>query len=167
MFIPLYLFILIELTFVSIGDFKTRKISNWWSILNISFFILLLFIFPEEFPFSWNTLIYSGSFLLMGFILFAVKVMGGGDAKFLATFILLIPEKLHLLFFESLFSSTIVFAGFFTLKNIMKNRKDIAAYMRSFYFKGVKSFFGTKFAYAPVILLAWVLIGIDFFNLLK
>jgi prepilin peptidase CpaA len=150
---------------VSIGDLRTRKIPNIWSLLNISFYILLLLLFPQNFEFHIESLILSGSFLLTGFILFVFKVMGGGDAKYLSTSALLVPHELLWLYLEYLLISTLIFASFFFLRNLFVNKRDIAHYLRSFYLKGVKNFFGTKFAYAPVILLAWILIGIDYFKI--
>ena len=164
MILTLYIFILIQLTLVSVGDLRTRKIPNIWSLLNISFFILLLLLFPQNFEFHIESLILSVSFLLIGFTLFIFKVMGGGDAKYLSTTALLIPYSLMWLYLEYLLIATLLFACFFFIRNIFMNRKDISHYLRSFYLKGVKNFFGTKFAYAPVILLAWILLGIDFFN---
>jgi prepilin peptidase CpaA len=166
MITTLYLFILIQLTLVSIGDLRTRKIPNIWSLLNISFYILLLLLFPTTFEFHIESLILSGGFLVTGFVLFVCKVMGGGDAKYLSTSSLLIPYELLWLYLEYLLIATLLFASYFFLRNLFVNKKDIAHYLRSFYLKGVKNFFGTKFAYAPVILLAWILLGLDFFKII-
>jgi prepilin peptidase CpaA len=162
-----FIFLIIQLLFVSLLDAKYRKISNNWSLLNIGIYLLFIIFFPSILSFEWQTLILSGAFLVLGFMLFLLKIMGGGDAKYLTTFTLLIPVKLHLLFLEYLLIGTILFAGFFFIKNIIQNRSDIINYLRSFYLQGVKSFFGTKFAFAPVILVAWILLGLDiYFNLI-
>lgn len=167
MILTIYFFVLIQLIFVSIGDLRTRKIPNIWSLLNISFYILLLLLFPDSFKFHYQSIVLSIVFLLIGFSLFVLKVMGGGDAKYLSTSALLVPYGVMWTYLEYLFMSTFLFASFFFLKNLVINRKDISSYLRSFYLKGVKSFFGTKFAYAPVILVAWIFLGIKYFNLIE
>ncbi len=163
----LYLFLLIQLVFVSLLDAKYRKISNNWSLLNIALYLGFIIFLPSVLPFAWSTLVLSGAFLCFGFTLFVFKIMGGGDAKYLTTFALLIPIELHQLFLEYLFVGTILFAGFFFIRNVIKNRTDIINYLRSFHLQGVKSFFGTKFAFAPVILVSWILLGLNiYFDLL-
>lgn len=163
MIATVFTFLLIQLLFVSLLDAKYRKISNNWSILNLAIYLSFIIFFPTILAFEWQTLILSGSFLLLGFILFVLKVMGGGDAKYLTTFTLLVPSRLHTLFLEYLLIGTIIFAGFFFIRNVLKNRSDIINYLRSFHLEGVKSFFGTKFAFAPVILVAWILLGLDIY----
>lgn len=157
--ITIFLYLIIELIFVSWEDVKTEKISNLWSILNIISFVILLWVIPELYTVSLSLLFYPLIFLIIGFILFLLNIMGGGDSKFLSTFFLVVPHVLHDLMFESLLLSTIVIAGFLFITNMIKNYKKIFHNLRMKNLKEVKSFFGTKFSYAPVILLAWLWLG--------
>jgi prepilin peptidase CpaA len=162
--IPIYIFILIELIFVAWGDYKTRKISNYWSILNIICFPILVLLLPSIYILDANVFIYSALFLLIGFILFSLKVMGGGDGKFLATFILIVPISLQPKLLNFLLISTILVASIFFIRNITKNFSAIVRSLKKYDFITVKSFFGSKFAFAPVILLAWILLGWEIRN---
>lgn len=157
--LPLYIYIFVELIFVAWGDYKTRKISNYWSILNIIVFIILLISMPAVYTLDFNIFLYSFSFLLVGFALFIFKVMGGGDAKFLATFILLVPISLQSILFTSLLIATIIVASIFLFKNIVTNFSFLLGSLKAYDFVAVKNCFGTKFAFAPVILMSWIILG--------
>lgn len=160
--IPLiiYLLVLIELIFVSWKDITTKKISNLWSILNIVVFIILTFALPEYYFWSWGTFLYSAVFLIIGFALFLLNIMGGGDSKYLFSFFLIIPMKLQELSFFYLLISTVVTGLMFFFMNIIANYKKLIGYLRAKDYQGVKSCFGSKFAFAPVILLAWLCVGL-------
>lgn len=156
---PIYFYILIQLLFVSWGDIKTDKIPNLWSLLNIFTYIFLILLFPTLYPFSIETFLFPIIFLVIGFVLFLLKIMGGGDSKYLASFFLIIPEPLHDKIFENLLLSTILIGTFVFLTNFVKNLDQILHNLKIKNYLEVKRFFGTKFSYAPVILLAWIWMG--------
>lgn len=158
--ITIYLFILIELLFVSWGDVKTDKIPNLWSIINILTFLIMFFVAPEFYQFSINVFILPLTFLVIGFFLFLLKIMGGGDSKFLSTLFLVVPYALHDQTFEYLLYSTILIGSFVFLTNLVKNFEKIILNLKIRNFVEVKSCFGSKFTYAPVILLSWLWLGI-------
>jgi prepilin peptidase CpaA len=160
--IPLsvYAVLFIELLLVSYGDVRQKKISNIWSLVNIGLYIILLFAFPSDYEFSWNSLVFPMAFLFVGFFLFALKIMGGGDSKYLFSFFLLIPEKLHEEFFLCLIYLTIFVGGFLFLLNTIKNfakLKEAIKYKSAY---SIKQIYGKRFTYAPVIGLSWVCLGI-------
>jgi len=157
--IPIYLFILIELLFVSYGDIKTDRIPNAWSILNIIIFFILVLVESQTYHLSANVFLFSFAFLIVGFALFLLNIMGGGDSKFLFTFFLLVPESLQDTIFTNLLVSTIVVGSIFFLTNLARNLEKLLAFYKIRDFKGMKSCFGTKFSFAPVILIAWVWLG--------
>ncbi|MFP5491302.1 MAG: prepilin peptidase [Bacteriovoracia bacterium] len=157
--LSIYLLLVIELALVSWGDIRTQKIPNFWSLLNIVFFIFFLFFLPEIYPFAWATFLYSAVFLAVGFVLFLLKIMGGGDSKFLFSFFLLIPVSLQSRALILLLLSTVLIGGFLLLTNIGKNHEKIVAAIKTGYIRGIKECFGTKFSFAPVILLAWLWLG--------
>src|SRR5690554_2682257 len=157
--LPVYLFVLIELLAVSYGDIKTKKIPNFWSILNLFVFIVLLFVAPHHYSFEWQTFIFSIAFLVVGFALFLLKIMGGGDTKFLFTFFLLLPISMQEETFYYLLLSTLIIGGVFFLYNTLKNFGVIWESFRVGNIQAVKSCYGTKFSFAPVILVAWVWVG--------
>lgn len=156
-----YIFILIELLTVSIGDMRTKKIPNFWTIFNIIIFIVFLFTFPTQYPFIFSMFLHSLAFLAVGFVLFLLKIMGGGDSKFLFSFFLLVPLSLHSILLNNLLISTTIIGSAFLLRNIIKNYQGIYYNLKIGYLRGLKNFFGTKFPYAPVILVSWLFTGYD------
>lgn len=158
--ISIYIGILLQLIIVSWKDISTRKISNLWVIANIIIFGALLFIFPEHYILKWQTFLYSVVFLVIGFILFLLNIMGGGDSKYLFSFFLLVPLKLQEHAFYYLLISTVVTGTMFFLMNLITNFSKLVVYFKNKDIQGVKSCFGSKFAFAPVILLSWVSVGI-------
>ncbi len=156
MFSLLCLLLLIELSAVAYLDWRDRKISNLWSIFNIILGLLLMALYPEIFNISWEILIYPSIFLVIGFILYLLDVMGAGDAKFLSTFLLLIPVVDQEEFIVMLIYSTIAVGLGFLIYNSLKSIKIVIMAARLKDWKSLKSCFGTRFAYAPVILATWI-----------
>ena len=154
-----YWLVVVELMAVAWGDIRTKTIPNAWSILNLIWFVILLLLWPEHYPLAWGTLLYSVVFLVVGFILFLLRIMGGGDSKFLFSFFLLIPVALQSRALMLLLLSTVLIGGFLLLTNLGKHHEKIVAMVKSGYIKGIKQYFGTKFSFAPVILLAWLWLG--------
>jgi prepilin peptidase CpaA len=157
--LTLFIFVMIEVLIVGYLDFKYKKIMNLWTILNMLIYLLSLLIFPNYYFFNIATFIWPLGFLIVGFVLFVLKIMGGGDSKFLFSFFLLIPVRLHEVFFLNLIYATIVVGFLMLIFNTVKNfDKLILAYT----YKNlgyVKDVYGTKFAYAPIIGLSWMLFG--------
>ncbi len=158
---PVYLFILIELIVVSYGDIRTNKIPNLWSFLNLGAFATLLVVAPQYYSLEPQTFMYSGAFLFVGFILFLLNIMGGGDSKFLFTFFLLVPMPLQDRVFYYLLLSTVLIGTFLLIQNTLGNWNTLVNALKIKDIKTVKSCFGTKFSYAPVILVAWLWMGLS------
>lgn len=161
---PLYTFIFIELLFITYIDIKYKKIANLWALTNIGIAIILFVLFPKIYPVTFDTFQYSIVFILVGFLLFMLKVMGGGDSKFLASFFLIVPLDRQDQVFIFLLIATVIIGIIFFIKNTFENREKLIQSFLDKDIKGVKSCFGTKFAYAPVILVTWILFGIDLFK---
>ena len=159
--IPLtvYIFLLIELIAVAYVDILHRKISNYWIIVNILTFITLLVISPQAYQLSISTFFYSFVFLIMGFILFLLNVMGGGDSKFLFSLYLLIPVSLQESAFLNLIYSTLFIGGILFLTTIAMNWKQIIFATKYKDMGTLKIVIGRKFAFSPVILVAWIVFG--------
>ena len=69
--------------YAGLSDLRTMTIPNWISIALIAIFIILgLFLLPFE-TLAWR-LGAGFAVLVVGFFLNAARVLGGGDAKFLA-----------------------------------------------------------------------------------
>ena len=159
--LTLYIFILIELVIVGYLDFKYKKIKNFWSLINIGIYLASLLAFGDYYFFNFKTFIWPFGFLFVGFLLFVLKIMGGGDSKFLFSFFLIIPEKFHEVFFMNLIYATIVVGLLMLIFNTVKNfdKLKLAYIYRSLQY--VKDVYGSKFAYAPIIALSWILFGWD------
>lgn len=157
----IFFLILIQLIAVSWIDIKTRKISNLWVLLNgligLGFHIIL----KDTYPIGWATLYFPLGWLAGGFILFLLGIMGAGDSKYLASLFLLVPVNLQDDLFEKLILSTCV-VGFVMLTfKILRDFKTIKAYALSSYWVGLKKRIKSHFSYAPVILFAWVMLGVE------
>lgn len=159
--LQLYLFILIELIFVSIGDVKNRKIPNMWVITNIVVSIFLFILFPNMYELRGETFQFPIVFIFVGFLLFQLKVMGGGDSKYLASFFLLVPYSYQDKVFSYLLLSTILIGCASFINSLFQEYPQFIKSLRDRDLQGVKKCFGTKFAFAPVILITWILTGWD------
>lgn len=160
-FTSIYFFILIELVVISYVDMTYRVIKNFWAIVNMTFFLLFLLLFPDVYPISWQGLMYSLSFLVVGFALFIMRVMGAGDSKYLASLFLLIPQNLQYNFFEILLYTTFCVGLGMIIMNTWMNRRQVLQALATKNFDILKTVYGTRFTYAPLILLSWIWLGWD------
>jgi prepilin peptidase CpaA len=97
--------------------------------------------------------------ILIGFLLFLLGVMGAGDSKYLASLFAIIPPDLHMEMFLQLINATVA-VGFVLMSfKIARDFKKIKAYALTNYWQGIKQTIRSRFSYAPVIFLAWVLLG--------
>ena len=158
---PIYTFIFLELVFVTIGDVRYKKIPNLWSLLNITIAVVLFLIFPELYILGFETFLFSICFIIVGFLLFQLNIMGGGDSKYLASLFLIIPTNSHDHFFYYLIISTIIVGIFSLIRNTFEQRVQIIQSIKCRDVSGIRSAFGTKFAYAIVILITWFLVGLN------
>lgn len=154
-----YIFIAIQLLFVAYIDFKTRKISNIWMIINGLFFCLLTLIFPQAYNWSLGVFLFPVVFLFVGFGLFLMNIMGGGDSKYLSSLYLLIPLEFQETTFFYLLYATVLVGSTLLLFNLLKNLDIIIVHFRMGDIQGIKRIFGKKFTYAPVIFIAWMWFG--------
>jgi len=149
MTVSVYIFILIQLVYVAYQDYKTKKILNVWTLSNLTFAFIFYFIYPHQYQFSMNVIYTFLIVFFIGFVLYCKNIMGAGDVKYLSSFFLLIPEKMHHVFIEMLIFSTIIIGLTLILKQL--------------YFIFIKKkkveFMGSKFSYAPVIFFSWLGVG--------
>ena len=165
--IVVFVFVSIQLLVVAYTDFKTRIISNHWMIVNFLFFCLLTFVFPNLYTFKPITFIYPLAFLLVGFLLFFLKIMGGGDSKYLSSLYLIVPYGFHEQVFIFLLYTTIIVGSSLLLFNVIKNFDRIIELAKIHDVQGIKKIFGKKFTYAPVIFISWMWFGWQNLNALK
>lgn len=130
-----------------------------WSIVNLVFFLAVLIVSPEYYLLSFETFLYSFVFLCVGFVFFLLNIMGGGDSKFLFTFFLIVPLGLQEQTFEYLLVSTILVGTFVFITNISKNFDKLKYALKVKDKQAIRSCFGTKFAFAPIILITWIWVG--------
>lgn len=157
--IAVYLFLVVQLFFVASNDISHKKISNFWPIINISFYIISVFLFPNQYFFSLETLVFPIAFFIVGVFLFSLKIMGAGDSKYLLSFYLLIPVVFHETAFILLAYSTVVVGLSLLFTNIMKRFDIIKVAIRTRNLRLIKTIFGQRFSYAPVILVSWLWFG--------
>lgn len=149
--------LLVELLIISYIDIRTKKISNLWMLLNIVVFIVLQ-AFSGEWP-PGAHFIFPAGMIIVGFVLFAFHIMGAGDSKYLASLFLLVPTPDHMLFMEKLLTVTIFVGTILLTMKFVKKAAKIRAYIMTFYLKALKDEISSRFSYAPVILVAWILFG--------
>jgi prepilin peptidase CpaA len=162
-----FIFVSIQLLFVAYVDLKTRTISNIWMLINFIFFCLLTWIFPTLYIWKVSTFIFPLAFLFVGFLLFFLKIMGGGDSKYLSSIYLLIPFSHQEQVFLYLLYTTIIVGSSLLLINIIKNLDRIIMLLKESDIMGIKRIFGKKFTYAPVIFISWMWFGWRNLSLLK
>lgn len=160
----IFLLVLLQLAVVSWIDVKTKKISNLWFPLNLVLSIGLHFLFPEAYPWVWATLLFPIGWIILGFILFIFGVMGAGDSKYLASLFLIIPVEQQVVMIEKIVISTVVVGATMLSLKILKDFKKNRAYALSSYWLGLRDSIRSHFSYAPVILLGWILVGLEQWN---
>jgi prepilin peptidase CpaA len=156
----IFALILCELLIVGWIDFKTEKISNRWILVNFIGSIFLHTFVQNLYPLSWEVLIFPLGLIAIGFFLFLINVMGAGDSKYLASLFLIIPLEYQMLFFEKLVVSTIITGSILLLFKVFTQREKIRAYVLSRYWIGIKDAIKSRFSYAPVVTVAWILLGL-------
>lgn len=156
--------VLIELLVVGWIDYKTEKISNKWILVNLGAAVVLHIFGRNYYPLTWEVLIFPVGFIVVGFLLFLVNVMGAGDSKYLASLFLIIPLEYQLLFFEKLVLSTVVTGSVLLSIRVMKEREKLKAYFMTRYWGGIKETIKSRFSYAPVVTVAWILLGFNLWN---
>ena len=153
--------ILIELLTVAWIDFKTEKISNKWIFVNTLAALGLHLFARQLYPITWEILLFPVGFIVIGFFLYLLNIMGAGDSKFLASLFLIIPLEFHLSFFEKLVYSSIAVGTILFSYRIFKNSSDLKAFFVSQYWAGIRKSLQSRFSYAPVIFLAWIMTGFN------
>ncbi|HXH31628.1 MAG TPA: prepilin peptidase [Bacteriovoracaceae bacterium] len=156
----LYLYLLLQLLAVTFIDIRSRKISNLWPLANLSVAILLYAFLQEQYPLTFRALVFPLGFILIGFPLFLLKIMGAGDSKYLASLFLLLPVTLHESFFEGLVISTVFIGAVLLTMKVATDFRRIGADLRARQWGELRKKLASRFSYAPVILIAWVLLGI-------
>jgi prepilin peptidase CpaA len=154
-----FIFISVQLLFVAYIDFKTTKISNNWLLINFFFFCVLTFVYPLQYKWSFDVILFPGAFLVVGFVLFIMNIMGGGDSKYLSSLYLLVPVGFQDTVFLYLLYTTVIVGSSLLLFNALKNLDEIVLMMKVGDIIGIKKIFGKKFTYAPVIFIAWMWFG--------
>lgn len=152
--------IAVQLTIVSIVDLKTRKISNRWSAVNLINAVILLLVLPEHYQLGWEMFNFPLVFFFVSFALFALKIMGAGDSKYISTFYLCVPFQEHERLFMFQLGLTIAIGIFLLAMNTVRNFDKIKLAWLIKDISVVKSIYGkSKFPYSPVILVSWILWG--------
>ncbi len=154
----LFAILLFELFIVSYIDVRTKKISNLWVIAHVVGFLLLGLV-SGEWPTGYHYIFPAGT-IVLGFALYVFQIMGAGDSKYLASLFLLIPTSLQMLFMEKLLTVTIFVGTILLTMKFVKSAAKIKAYIMTMYLKAVRAEIHSRFSYAPVILVAWILFGV-------
>jgi prepilin peptidase CpaA len=157
--IVVFLFVSIQLLVVAYVDFKTKLISNKWLFINFLFFALLSLIFPEHYTWKPVTFVFPIAFLFVGFGLYVLKIMGGGDSKYLSSLFLLVPYAFHENVFLHLLYTTVIVGSSLLIINFIKNFDKFIVLIKIQDIAGIKKLFGKKFTYAPVIFISWMWFG--------
>ena len=153
--------ILAELAIVAYYDIKTQKISNNWSIFNGVLAVILYIALPEYYPFELEIFLFPLLTIFIGFLLYLMNIMGAGDSKYLATLFLVMPADNHVIYFEKLVASTLVVGAFYLVWKIIKSYSDMKGHFYAGNFRQIIAMIRSSFSYAPVMLIAWALLGLE------
>ncbi len=157
----LFTLLLVELLFVARIDIKTHKISNYWSLLNVIIAILFYLTVKDIYLWSWEVLLFPVGFIVVGFVFFLMGIMGAGDSKYLSSLFFVLPLEMHLSFFEKLLLSTVIVGLIMLLIKTIPNFYKLRTYLLTRYWKGIREILKSRISYAPVILLAWIILGVE------
>lgn len=152
--------VLCQLLIVAWIDLKKKTISNYWAMVNVFIGIVLYVAIPELYPFNWELFLFPIGFIIGGFILFLASIMGAGDSKYLASLFIIVPSEFHMIFFEKILYATMAMGLLRVSWKVLRNFSTIKAYLVSFHWRGLRDIIKSRFSYAPVILLAWMLLGL-------
>lgn len=145
---------LVEMFYVTKMDLVEKKIPNAWSILHILFFGLLLIVPNSSIEISINHFYWPVISLIFSFILFSMDIMGAGDAKYLSTFLLVIPAHYQERFLELLMYSICLGICCYWLITILlyyfRKAKDGK--------RPIKQLLFGKIPFAPFILVSFILL---------
>ena len=164
MMVSIYGLILIQLLVVSWIDIKSKKISNLWLLINLLLAVACYLLIPEIYPWQWAALLFPLGWLVGGFILFTIGIMGAGDSKYISSLFLLTPVEYQSQLMEKIIYTTIVVGLVVLTFKLIKDFQRIKAYAFSTYWKGLMESIRSRFSYAPVVLLAWILLGVEFWK---
>jgi prepilin peptidase CpaA len=157
--IGVYVFLFLQLAVVAYVDYLKKRISNYWSILNLAVYPILLFICPDSYEFSFSTFFIPLIFFGVGYVGFLLKLVGAGDTKFLFALFLLVPLPLHEQMFICLAWATVIVGFSLFLVNTIKNFDKIILAWGTKDVRIIKGIYGKKFSFAPVIFLSWMWFG--------
>lgn len=115
--IPLVLVLLIWTIYAIFQDLRKREIANWINFSLIAFglfYRLTYFVYNNDFLFFLSGLAGLGIFILIGNLFYYTNLFGGGDAKLLMAYGVLLPfSNFSELFLSgSIFIFLLLFGGF-------------------------------------------------------
>jgi prepilin peptidase CpaA len=154
----LYSVVLIQLLLISWIDLKTKRIYHLWPIFN--FFLGLGLLVGGVHPLAYQHFYFPLGMLIIGFIFFLFRIMGGGDSKYLASLFFITPFEYHYLLFEKLVLVTMIVGSLLLMMTVVRQGARIKAYFVGMYWQGFKDIIKSRFSYAPVILIAWLYLGV-------
>ena len=153
-FLSLYIFLLFELAAVAWADLKYRKVPNLWSYLNFGLFLALTLSTSGIWSFSWMVFCWPLLIFIFGFLFFWLGIMGGGDAKYLASLFLVIPLRDQEPFMFALLIATIIASAVLILWNFYKESSSGKGFIVY-----IKENFGRKYPFIPVVFFSWAVYG--------
>lgn len=153
--------LLLELLTVSWIDFRRKKISNYWILCNLAFATILFSLGGPLYALNWNILFFPVGFVGFGFVLFLLNIMGAGDSKYLASLFMVTPFEYQFVFFEKMIISTIVVGSILIGLRFLKQRHEMIAFFVNRHWRGLRDLVKSSFSYAPVVLVSWILLGIE------
>lgn len=157
----IYFLIIAQLFIISWFDMKEKKILNIWPLVNILIYVVSLFVFPKYYFFSLDVFYLPITFLVVGILLFALKLMGAGDSKYLFSLFLVTPYTQQGQLLMVLLYVTVIVGSSLLLLTILRNIKGIQLSLILKDFSRIKKIFGKKMPFAPLILVSWVWLGIE------
>lgn len=160
-----YLLLFVQLFFVSLVDIKHKKISNQWIYFNVLLTFVLWFLFPEQYVMNSQKILYSLTFIGVGFIFYLMKIMGAGDSKYLASFFMVIPAQWLEMSLYSLLFCTILIGVFVFFTTVVKSHSKLWISVLTKDYVQFAQLINNKFSYAPVIFVSWLVFGFLLFYL--
>jgi len=150
-------YLLVQTAAVAALDLKTKKISNIWPVVNVVLAIILFIALPQVYFASWAgwplwILLVAGCVAL-----YAKKIMGAGDVKYLFSFFLVLPPAIRGDVLMILSVVIIIVGGYWLLRKVWGQWYYLINLWSLGENQEIMRIIHGKNVFAPLVFLAWVI----------
>ncbi len=150
-------YLLVQTAAVAVLDLKTKKISNIWPVLNCALALILFIALPKVYFTSWQGWPLWIILVAVCVWLYAQRIMGAGDVKYLFSFFLVLPPAFRGEVLNILSLVIIVVGGYWLLKKVWGQWYYLLNLWSLGENQEILRLIHGKNVFAPLVFLAWAL----------